>query len=549
MRLGSQEVPRRAIAWAHVLFLGIVLTVLNAVKPVHADDAVYLRYGAEFAAHPLNPYGFEYGSPYALPANHILAPPLVEYWLGAGTSLIGDNPVLLKLWLLPFALLLAWAVDSLAQRFAPSLHRPLLWLMVLSPSVLPAFNCMLDVPVLAVGLAALALAIHAVDRECWVLTVLAGLLAGLAVQTKYTGVVPIAAIFAYCLIRGRVRRGLVAVGFALTVAVGWECFVALTQGESHFLVHLHQRQGSFLSRLPRLVLPLLTQVAGLGSAIALLGFVGMGWSGRKVLFVGLATAACFVGLALLPSQQALFSGKDGKPILTPSNLIYGVLALVVWSGVAGACLQLVQRSRYQPGEERRLDWFLLLWLGLEIGGYFALSPFPAARRVAGPLVVLALVAGRLACLRGITQRPVIGIAFYGAALALLIFVADLYDTQSGKTAAPLVAHSSHQPPTGCTYWYFSWMGFGYYAERAGLQPLQINRHIPKPGDLIAVDNLTWEEVLQLPKIGLELVETYESRDRFPLRATPGYGRGRTPLEHRSGPRLQVLIYKVLSVSE
>src|SRR5262249_52368722 len=44
----------------------------------------------------------------------------------------------------------------------------------------------------------------------------------------------------------------------------------------------------------------------------------------------------------------------------------------------------------------RGTWFLLLWLGLEVAGYFALSPFAATRRVLGVLVVITLLAGRLA---------------------------------------------------------------------------------------------------------------------------------------------------------
>src|SRR4051812_36231072 len=90
--------------WLHIAVTALLLTALNAFKPVHLDDTSYLIYGAEFVAHPLNPYAFEYGTPYAAKANNTLVPPILPYWLGLGTMLLGDNPALLKCWLFPFAL-------------------------------------------------------------------------------------------------------------------------------------------------------------------------------------------------------------------------------------------------------------------------------------------------------------------------------------------------------------------------------------------------------------------------------------------------------------
>src|SRR4051812_7284844 len=96
----------RGMPWLHVVAASLVLTGLNAIKPLHADDPVYLFYGAEFAHHPLDPYAFHFGSPYfgspyLAPANNLLVPPVLPYWLGLGTVLFGDQPVLLKCWLLP----------------------------------------------------------------------------------------------------------------------------------------------------------------------------------------------------------------------------------------------------------------------------------------------------------------------------------------------------------------------------------------------------------------------------------------------------------------
>jgi hypothetical protein len=86
----------------------------------------------------------------------VLAPPVVPYWLGLGMRLFGDEPALLKLWLLPFVWLFAYSLRALLRRFARGMEGTVLPLMMLSPAVLPMVNLMLDIPAAALGLASLA---------------------------------------------------------------------------------------------------------------------------------------------------------------------------------------------------------------------------------------------------------------------------------------------------------------------------------------------------------------------------------------------------------
>ncbi len=542
---GSTGLP-----WLRVVGAALLLTALNVAKPVHIDDPAYLTYAAEFAEHPLAPYDFYFGTPVTVRGNGILVPPVVPYWLAAGIHVAGDDPALLKLWLLPFALLLAAAVDALAARFAPSLRGPVFWLCVFSPAVVPGFNFMLDVPVLALGLAALVLAMRSADGGSWATAVAAGLVGGLAVQAKYTGLVPCAAAFVWCALRGRPVRGVVVAGLAIGVAVGWEYLLVRTQGESHFLVHLGQRQGRPLTRAARLLLPLLSHVAGLAPAVALLALRALGWSGRAVAAVALLAAAGVALLGVVPSQEALVGRSDGKAVLTASNLVYGVLAVPVWASLGGVALALLARRRSEAGgDHRAAGLFLVAWLLLEAGGYFALSPFPASRRVAGFVLVFALAAGRLAHLRGVGRRAAAGAAFAGAALTLLLTFTDLVEAGAHETAADRVAHGAHAPAPGCTYWFTGLCGFGYYAERDGLKPLRIDRELPKPGDLIAVlDDCGFRtDAATGPGRKLELIDTVGVSDAFPFRTCPGYYSGRTPLEHRGAVRVRVFVYRVVAV--
>lgn len=526
----------RGCGWLHVAAAALLLTALNAAKPVHIDDRSYVVYGAEFAAHPLDPYAFDYGIPLAHPANGMLMPPVVIYWLGLVQLVLGDSPALLKCWLFPFALLLAAAVDFLAGRASPSLRAPVLWLAVLSPSMLPGFNLMLDTPVAALGVAAVAAAARATDRNSIGLALAAGALAALAVQTKYTGAVAAAAVVLWFALNRRFAFAALSGLTAVALLVGWEWFVARTQGESHFLIQLRQRQGKPLDRVFNLVLPLVSQAAGLAPAVALLGWAAL--RPRVVPVLAAVVVVAFAALALTDSQAALVTTAAGKAVLTPSNLVYGVLALVVWPALVGVCVRLVRGDA--------LDRFLVAWLALEVAGYFALSPFPAARRLGGPLLVMTLAAGRLAHRTGVAKRTAAAIGAAGAALALVVFAADAADARAARDAARLAARS-HAPAAGGTYWHFCWWGVGYYAEREGLRQLQLNRGVPRAGDLIAVHDVP--EIQQFmriqPLFRVELLEPIEVGDRFPLRACPGYYDGRTPLESARGARTRVFVYRVV----
>src|SRR5262249_9351280 len=139
-------------------------------------------------AHPLDPYGFMvFWWDRPEPANQVLAPPLLPYWWAAGLRLFGPDPLSWKLWLFPFSILFVVSLNALFRRFARGLEGPLLWMTVLSAPFLPSLNLMLDIPALALSLTSVALFLRAVDRGCWGWAAAAGLLAGLAMQTKYTG--------------------------------------------------------------------------------------------------------------------------------------------------------------------------------------------------------------------------------------------------------------------------------------------------------------------------------------------------------------------------
>src|SRR5579875_721197 len=138
----------RVVALSWIIGLASAMTLLNAAKPIHMDDAVYHMYAAQLADHPGDPYG---GSvvDYWFPPKRgmdVLAPVFLPYLWSRAIVAHGDVTWLGKLWLAPFPLLLIAATWALGRRLARGYEPTLACLVAFSPAILPSQNYMLDVP-------------------------------------------------------------------------------------------------------------------------------------------------------------------------------------------------------------------------------------------------------------------------------------------------------------------------------------------------------------------------------------------------------------------
>jgi hypothetical protein len=532
------------------LVLALVFTFLNAIKPLQVDDAAYYYFAAHIACRPTDPYGFDilwYDVPQ--PANTVLAPPVLPYWWAGGILVFGEQPFFWKLWLLPFSLLLVTALGRLFRRYARGLEWPLLILTVLSPMFLPSLNLMLDVPALALGLFALTEFLRACDRTSPALAGWAGLLAGMAMQTKYTALlVPVVMVLA-AVVYGRLRLGILAAAMATFVFAGWEWFVALRTGESHFLFHLFHTERAWpnVALLPE---ALLTIPGAVAPMLIVLGMLGLRCPGHRILTAACLVAAIYLLVAFAPDaySKAEWGDGDGSVMLSLTCGCY-----VVSGGVLFGILAQVARRLLRPGETEKLTnlrreaLFLTLWLLVEIVGYFALSPFSAVRRLLGVLVVATLLLGRLAsrtCRSRPARRKVWAVSLCGVLLGLLFYVVDLRDAVAQKEAAERAAEQIRQ--AGGNVWYVGHWGFQFYAERAGMRALVPEESEPQPGDwLVVLDKRCAQQQITIPEGAVEEVEPLLIEDCLPLRTVRQFYGGVMPLEHLEGPRVIVRLYRVV----
>ncbi len=535
----------------------LILTLLNSVKPLHIDDSAYYQYAAHISAHPLDPYGFEvYWGQRPDLALHILTPPLLPYWWAVGIKLFGERPFLWKLWLLPFCFLFALSLHTLFRRFARGLETPLLWMTVLSPTFLPSLNLMLDIPALGLSLFALTLFLRASDRGSWGLSALAGLLAGLAMLTKYTAMTILPVMLLYAFVFRTVRLGLFAGWVGVTLFACWEGIVAFAYGKSHFVYHFRTLGMLLLhKRAPRLILPLVGILGGLAPALALLALAALGAPPWMILAGAGVGAIGYILLALVPSQHATFilNPATGKAALTLNNLVVGILGLAFWSNLVAVARRVcppfgrgvkgVDLLRSHPAAS-----FLVLWSALEVLGYFALSPYPAVRRVMGIVIASTVLVGHLAsgsCRSRARMLLVHGVLVAAISLGMVYYAVDLIEAMGEKAAVDEVVRHVRRRDTHGTIWYIGLWGFQFHAERAGMKPAIPDVTLLRKGDWLVVPG---EKVIQ-PRIHIDkqravISEQLHIVDSVPLSTKPTYYAGRTPIVHHEGARVSVSVYRV-----
>jgi hypothetical protein len=521
------------------------VTFLNAAKPVHLDDAAFAAYAAHIAKNPLDPYAFDlFISQRPQPAIEDVTPPLVPCWLGLGLRLLGERPFLWKLWFFPFNFLFLYSLHALLRRFARGTEGPIATLTALSAPFLPSFNLMLDIPALGLNLFSIVLFLRGDRQECRRWTVLAGAVAGLAMQTKYTAISAPLVMALYAVTRGCLPRALLAGLVAAGVFISWEGLIALRHGTTHILAIrsdslLHHRMFLGSSLVPIL------------GAVALpVGFLGLlALRSRLSTLLG-AGAAAVAGFAVVSGGGWRRPLEEKVRDLSGWNLeeaVFLVFGLFVLAMVGMAILELSRLPRpRRPAPSRwfarSVNAFLSSWLSLEFVLYFSISPFPAVRRLLGFVLVATLILGRWASLRRRKRDTLAAfwtVAGASIALGLTFYAVDFLEARAQKVGAEQAARLIRQKDPGGRIWYVGHWGFQYYAERAGMVAAWAESNAFRSGDWIVIPESRIDA--QPTPRGIRKVQELVIQDRVPLSTLPGYYFGELPLRRWDSSRLRLWI--------
>ena len=560
-RVGRHSSPRLMRSGALVvLIIALALTLIDAAKPLVIDDGLFYQIARQIAQDPADPYGFElHWYAEARPAVEVVAPPVVPYWWAAALKLFGDRAVVWKLWLFPFALLLTASCARLLCWIAPTESSLLLCAALISPAVLPALNLMLDLPALALVMASLVLLIEACQRPRGLaLALAAGVLGGLALQTKYNSVIPLVAGLAYAGLARRWAAALVTGAVAAGLFVGWDVYISSVYGESHFLLAADFTPRFSTGSVMQQAVALVCLLGASSPVVVLLALRHRpGWSAAfgAAVTLGLAAVA-FLPPDAVASVGPVFPewGSMGSEVwvLGPAGLLVGGTA--AWS-VARMWARLLEARR----EGRpiygvpRIETLLLVWLALECAGFFLISPYPALRRVIGLHVVLAFLVGRAAS-SGVSSggrcaAARVAIVAWGSALGLLFAISDVSDARArrqGISSAIARLDDETGPEARGVRWYVGHWGFLYYAERAGLEPIVVGTSRLEPGDWLVVPFGVHRQPIRPPPGSVEQVTIVPARSSWPWSTLPAAYSGYRPIRPQPDAQLQIVLLRVVA---
>lgn len=496
--------------WGERLGVAVGLLAIWAVhfavlinKPVHIDDMHYVEAAKYVLEHPLRPFcntiNWKLAPDLAYRDN--INPPLYVYVQAAWMWCFGPSIRGLHVLASLFVLLAAAATYAVARRFT---GQPMLAtaLCMLSPTLIPVANLMLDVPAMAIGIASIAAFMRGVAAANHRWSALGGVLVGLATMTKYNSVVLLPLLGLYALWRRRFGHA-----FWLAIPVVFQAlwalhnYVLFEHHEIHILLTMGYRE--FEKRWLENVLS-----AGMvpGCSFIFLGVLWLVRARRSDAFWLVPAVFLALFLVLGPRQIDWWSHPEFSKRLEYYVFVGNTVLLVAFALIRGPRrddvhpAHLAHRRAAETASEspapRMDELFLWCWavgvIGFQVLFAYHQSPryhflaFPAIaillmrrlERPAGPSLRLAVLA---TCVSIVLQ----------VALGLLIARADHLHAVANRDLPSLVKarFGATSPRIFCVgHW-----GLQYYAQEQGIKCFNAEDVVIRKGDLFIMPHLQSRE--------------------------------------------------------
>jgi tetratricopeptide (TPR) repeat protein len=517
MNAESEPVPRNK-SWLPThprIVIGFILVVCLGPfinKAIHMDDVLFVWAGEWIQQHPTDFFGFEVNIwDSTIPmwkAN--CNPPLMSYFLAGVASLFGWNENVLHLACLAVAFAAAVGLYSLARLWC---ERPLLATLIgiLTPVFLvSSTTVMCDVLMLAFWMWALVVWERALgdERRGWWFVV-AGVLAGLAVLTKYSALTLLPLLPILSLLRTR-KFGvwwLVGLAVPMLMVAGYEWLTARMYGRGLLFVaaHFAQMHRVGFSGVAKGIIGL--AFTG-GSLLPMLFFAPWLWRRRTLLVMGVVIFGALLAVFRLCGNLGLI-----HPWRYPEPMNHWDFQLQVILLTAGGVL-LVLLVATEAWQRRDIITVVLVFWILS-GLFFAVVlNWTISARSFLPMVpaVVILLVRRLG-----RQQPLIGDVWLlgplipAAVITMSVAMADYRLASSNRTEAEQIA--AKYKPADHQLWFMGGYGtFQYYMEKLGGQRVDVEQSILQPGDVVIV---SWfnDSVFALPPGSVGWVGRLEYRPR------------------------------------
>jgi tetratricopeptide (TPR) repeat protein len=515
----SSLCPMRPIAWLVLLVVACLLPFVN--RAFHIDDPLFLWTAQHLRIAPGDCYGFNvnwFGLEMPM-TDANCNPPLMSVLIALASCLVGWSEVTLHLIFLLSALAATLGTFQLAKSYCA---RPALAasLTVLTPCfLLCSTSLMCDTTMLAFWIWSLVLWERALSKGEFGNFASAGLLAGLCILTKYSGLSLLPLLAASALLKERkIGRWAFALIIPLAMVSGYEYAAYRKYGVFLFGIasdFSRQVSPTSLADLPARLLSGLV-FAG-GCAAPALFLAPCLWSRRALIAAVGLWAGAFVGYPLLSTLWLGMSGHSLAFNLLMHDFRFSLTAnwaleiqRALWLG-AGLSLVAASVAEYRKRRDAS-SLFLGMWI-LGVLGFASAFNWTINGRSILPMLpaVGILLARRLDLASNAAWRPnstaiAVCLAF-AACCALAVTACDYRQANASREAARLLASKYPAPPNNLLF-QGHW-GFQYYLQKKGLHPLDVWHGALATGDLIAIP--ANNDIYELPAEMTELQDVLERR--------------------------------------
>ncbi|HTL28298.1 MAG TPA: hypothetical protein VL282_03720, partial [Tepidisphaeraceae bacterium] len=348
----------------------------------------------------------------------------------------------------------------------------------------------------------------------WKLAILSGVLAAIAIETKYNAITVLPVIAITSILYRSWRTGAIAIAVCLLLTISWETSVALRYGQCQFVAQL-------LINDPRRRIALM-QVAG----------------ELPAYFAGVCPFLMILAVRAITRQAAILSLV--AMILVAMTLLARPILFDAMTGalIVLSCIAVARWWREHTDlADRKMMLALLAWVAVEAAMGLALSPFPAVRRLFALMIPTTLLLARCAFQRradtaGVSQSDWRFACAICLLLAMFYYAVDLEDAWVRKRSVEGAVATAKQSDPNAHVWVIGHWGAEYYGERAGASLLVPDQSILKRGDFIVAADGVHTQMVRLPRQTLEVVARPLTRFCVPWTASPAFYAGIAPLERR-----------------
>ena len=474
-RLATRDNAALAVIW-------LAVTAYNLFKPYHIDDTTHLEIARWIAAHPLRPMsGMMNLVGIVTPVYSTNQPHLYFYLLAVWGSLFGyGEPAMHALQAL-FSLAAILLFYRIAQRLAPANALWLTAMLALGPSFVVEQNLMVDVPLLALWLlffAALILGADADEGSQRRRFLVAALACTAAVLMKYSSLILLPILIVVIAYERRWRFVWVCI-VPLAALVAWSVFNYFDYGSIHIIQRPLEAEDRRYASLTRLVAWMMT--LGAITPFGLIAIVRLAPRLRRWGPAIYATTALMFALLVAAVAAGRLNEALADIALRAAFLINAAAMAAVAANVFVGRLS-DRRALFPPSPADAQLLILFLWIAGHVSFYSLFAPFMAVRHLLLVLPAVLLVAA----LSWPARLPRADAAF-GLATTLVLSVglgwadwrfAAFYRDEAATIRATL--------PAGARIWFTGVWGWRWYAARAGLLPVDVDRIQLAPGDFVAV---------------------------------------------------------------